>query len=270
MNQYKHVICINCGKQGHIFKRCRDPVISLGIIIYKFDKAPEGNKLKIIMIQRRNSLCFVELIRGKYNVDNKKYIQLLFDEMTDDEIIMLQSTSFKDIWDYLWINNNKDYKSDYIMALKKYQTLDIGEFVKNKNLFYDSPEWGFPKGRRNFKEKDIECAIRECCEETGLPKSYFSIIKNIVPIREEFVGNNNVRYRHTYYIAKIKDLYKDIELSIDMNSPQQYAEIGDLNWLTKEECLEKIRSSDIRKKQIIDNVFSFLENNQSLYLDLDL
>ena len=98
--------------------------------------------------------------------NNNELKKAAMNEMTDDEIIMLQSTSFKDIWDYLWINNNKDYKSDYIMALKKYQTLDIGEFVKNKNLFYDSPEWGFPKGRRNFKEKDIECAIRECCEET--------------------------------------------------------------------------------------------------------
>ena len=28
-------------------------------------------------------------------------------------------------------------------------------------------EWGFPKGRRNFQEKDIVCGIREFEEETG-------------------------------------------------------------------------------------------------------
>ena len=33
-------------------------------------------------------------------------------------------------------------------------------------------EWGFPKGRRNFQEKDYDCAIREFTEETGYSKIF--------------------------------------------------------------------------------------------------
>ena len=55
---YKHIICSNCGLAGHIFKKCRKPKISLGIIAFKqaietneivcesnWDKQPEWRKL---------------------------------------------------------------------------------------------------------------------------------------------------------------------------------------------------------------------------------
>jgi 8-oxo-dGTP pyrophosphatase MutT (NUDIX family) len=32
------------------------------------------------------------------------------------------------------------------------------------------PEWSFPKGRRKIKENDLDCAVREFCEETQLTK----------------------------------------------------------------------------------------------------
>ena len=38
------------------------------------------------------------------------------------------------------------------------------------------PEWGFPKGRRNNKEKDINCAIREFYEETNFDNQDYQIL----------------------------------------------------------------------------------------------
>ncbi len=29
-------------------------------------------------------------------------------------------------------------------------------------------DWGFPKGHRNNGESDVQCALRECAEETGI------------------------------------------------------------------------------------------------------
>ena len=39
------------------------------------------------------------------------------------------------------------------------------------------PEWGFPKGRRNYKEKDLIVRIREFEEETGYQKEQLIFYK---------------------------------------------------------------------------------------------
>ena len=58
MNKY----CNNCGKLGHISKNCDKPITSYGVILYNID---ENNVHKIIMINRKDSLCYIEFIRGK-------------------------------------------------------------------------------------------------------------------------------------------------------------------------------------------------------------
>ena len=35
-NRNNRKICCNCGKKGHIYKRCKEPVTSFGIIAFKF------------------------------------------------------------------------------------------------------------------------------------------------------------------------------------------------------------------------------------------
>ena len=39
------------------------------------------------------------------------------------------------------------------------------------------PEWGFPKGRRNYQENDIDCATREWEEETGYSRNQIKMVK---------------------------------------------------------------------------------------------
>ena len=43
-----------------------------------------------------------------------------------------------------------------------------------------------------------------------------------------------------------------------MDNINQYTEIKSIQWLTKEECFEKIRDYDVTKKEIIDTIFNFL------------
>ena len=50
------------------------------------------------------------------------------------------------------------------------------------------PEWGFPKGRRNFMEKDYECALREFSEETGYDTNIIKNVNNLLPFEEIFTG----------------------------------------------------------------------------------
>jgi len=264
MNYKYSNYCTNCGRIGHITKRCKDPVISFGIIIFRFiHDIPQ-----LILIQRRNSMSYVEFLRGRYNQYNKSYIISLINSMTDNEINDLKTKNFETLWIELWQNNdNKNFRNDYYNSKQKFENIHIQELIKEKSIFHKFPEWGFPKGRRNYKEKDIDCATREFCEETGLDKNNITIIKNIIPIREDFLGNNNVRYRHIYYIAKIKDEYKDISLSVNQENKEQCAEISDIAWLNEQQSLEKIRDLDISKKNIITDICSFLNKiNKDFYL----
>lgn len=256
--------CTNCGRTGHITRLCKDPVISIGIIVFKMI----NDEPHLIMIQRKYSMCFVEFLRGRYNINNLTYLITLINGMTDKEIIDLETKTFEILWNELWINNDhKNYKNDFFTAKEKFVQINIKELIEKKSEKYETPEWGFPKGRRNYKEKDIDCAIREFCEETGLEKNDFEIIQNIIPIKEDYIGNNSVRYRHIYYIAKIKSASKNKHLYVDPNNKDQCIEIGDISWLDKKECIQKIRETDILKKNIIENICEFLiKLNNNFYL----
>ena len=96
---------------------------------------------------------------------------------------------------------------------------------------------GVPKGRRNMNENDFECAKREFCEETNYNSKDYDIINNIY-ILEEFLGENNVRYKYIYFVGKLSNL--DKILNLNPNNNDQITEIKDIQWLTKE-ALDKCR-----------------------------
>ena len=52
----------------------------------------------------------------------------------------------------------------------------------NQYTSWDEPEWGFPKGRRNFNETDLNCALREFNEETGINMKSIKLLEKLVPI----------------------------------------------------------------------------------------
>ena len=97
----------------------------------------------------------------------------------------------------------------------------------------------------NFKKKLI------------FKKKNYKIIENVAPLIEEYKGINNVNYKHIYYIAKI-DKYED--LKIDLTNHNQILEVNSIKWLSKNECLEKIRNYNKEKMNVIKQFFSFIEN----------
>ncbi len=108
--------------------------------------------------------------------------------------------------------------------------------------------------RRNFRERDIDCGLREFEEETGYSKYKLSIIKNLNPFEEIFTGSNLKSYKHKYFLTKIN--YAD-----SMNdSNYQKSEIGNMKWFTYEQCLEKIRFYNIEKINLITSINKLLEN----------
>jgi 8-oxo-dGTP pyrophosphatase MutT (NUDIX family) len=245
----RKIYCGNCGKNGHIYKECKEPITSLGIIGYKII----NNKIYYILIERKNSYGFVEFVRGKYNKNNIKYLKHLFDEMTTFEIDLIFKGNFDNIWESLWGPKKISLKilgDEYKNSLNKYN-----DFITIKDNFnitpkWDGPEWGFPKGRRNINESNKNCAIREFCEETNLEKEQFKIRNDIFPISEIFVGSNNIRYKHIYYIAECNDL----ELNISKNNIHQKNEIRNIGWYNCQDSIELFRPYNIEKKNLLSKL----------------
>ena len=79
MNKMYNHFCNNCGKTGHSYNQCSKPITSLGVITFN----KNINSLKFLLICRKDSLGYVEFIRGKYPLYNKDYIQNIINEMMD-------------------------------------------------------------------------------------------------------------------------------------------------------------------------------------------
>jgi 8-oxo-dGTP pyrophosphatase MutT (NUDIX family) len=129
--------------------------------------------------------------------------------------------------------------------------------ISESDLFvqtnWTEPEWGFPKGRRNFKERDLECAIREFEEETGYDKKNLILIKNMNPCEEIFTGSNLKSYKHRYFLACMN--YEDT--LVDDNF--QKSEIGSMKWFTYEEAIKRIRPYNLEKLELLKDIHGLMD-----------
>lgn len=259
--------CRNCGINGHLYKDCIHPIMSFGIICYKVD---ENNIIKYLMIQRKDSLSFMEFIRGKYSVSDTVYIQKLISEMTPGEKQLIVNKQFDEIWNYAWYQNNASnikHTTEYTDSKYKFDFLINNNVINNiiNNISQDTDreqEWGFPKGRRKLKECDKDCAIREFCEETRLTNEDIHIIDDIIPFEEIFFGTNNILYKHTYYISKIKN--HDIQIYVDHNCLEQMREVRALNWFTYEDVITRIKQYNVERHQIIKKTHEIVMEHEKI------
>lgn len=260
--------CSNCGKYGHNYKLCTAPVTSYGVILFRYvDSEPQ-----YLLIQRRDSLGYIEILRGKYRITDEKYLQTQVNGMTDAEREKICTKTFEELWTALWQNGTTPshyHKSEQETAKHKFNYLrDEGVFKRlceTAPKSWPTPEWGFPKGRRDSKEADIECALRELWEETGVAKEDIHLLENVDPFFEDFQGTNGVRYCHKYYLATC-DIVEAHTHLFNLENPHIAREIGDIQWLFYEEALSKIRSDNIEKRTLLLEVNRFLKSVYPLFI----
>ena len=211
------ISCANCGGVGHMYRICNQPVSSFGIVCYR--KCADA--IEYLMVQRKDSLSFVEFIRGKYNVQNRGYILRLLSNMTTSERKRLASSEFDGLWHGFWqSDHNRSFMKEYELSKGRFEMLRTGYYLRppsGKQIFFsmevalrdthaehDDTEFGFPKGRRNINESDLQCAMREFSEETGVAAADLQLLPAAGSVEEVFVGSNNVRYRHVYFVAALR------------------------------------------------------------------
>ena len=99
------VYCNNCGRMGHQYHQCKLPITSYGIITFRINKKCE---IEYLLIRRKDTLGYVDFIRGKYPQNNIQHISNMLCEMTIDEKKNLYELEFKELWNNLWGVNPKN------------------------------------------------------------------------------------------------------------------------------------------------------------------
>jgi 8-oxo-dGTP pyrophosphatase MutT (NUDIX family) len=256
--------CNNCGKQGHLYHQCKMPITSIGLITFRIYQ----DEIQYLMICRKDTLGYIDFIRGKYSIFNKDFILNMLKQMTIEEKTKLKTLSFDELWIGLWGTKSvsSQYKSEEVVSYEKINSLRNGMTVKNEFYNLDSlieesnkyqlwqePEWGFPKGRRNYQEKDFECALREFNEETGFNVKNIITFQNIYPFEEIFTGSNYKSYKHKYYLA-----YMKYDKSIAMDKFQS-SEVSKMEWKTYNDCINAIRPYNLEKIRLLTTINNILK-----------
>jgi ADP-ribose pyrophosphatase YjhB (NUDIX family) len=252
--------CNNCGNKGHIFYHCKQPITSVGIVVFRTN---DMGVREYLLIRRKDTIGYVEFMRGKYNIYSKIYLVNLISEMTLEEKQRILTNDFDTLWRNLWGDDiNTQYRGEEKNSRDKFESLKYGVNTNENGYSLESliqeslsqwteTEWGFPKGRHNNQEKDLLCALREFEEETGYSRLTINILQNLVPFEEIFTGSNYKSYKHKYYVAYMENVNES-------KMAYQDTEVSKMEWKTYEEALLLIRPYNLEKKEVLTRVETML------------
>lgn len=229
---------------------------SYGIICF-------NKKDEVLVVRKNYTYGFHEFLCREFHTSDKKYIYWMFNNMHIEEKNTILQRDFDKIWLRLHhkipntneINMYKYYnykKSKINKFLQKYAT-DLKTLCKNSNAQYI---WEFPKGRKEINETDLDVARREFYEETGISQLSYSILDNI-PLMYT-TNSADIRYSCKYYIAKIKEGYKNrFKRNIEIHSTQwvPLKKLKEINRNNSEAYRKSVHFERILKENI-----SFIRN----------
>jgi 8-oxo-dGTP pyrophosphatase MutT (NUDIX family) len=247
----------------------------------------------VVLVQRRNTIGFIEFMRGKYEVDNHEYIIKLFNMLSfDEKRILREYEAFDAIRKIIGLGRENIYRKEYDDSKAKFEALRnhvdcnmIFKLLDRSITRWTSPEWGVPKGRRKvwmphgFKangansansansmggngecgEIDIDCAVREFVEETGIKYKNLIVYRNVKPLEELYKGINGVLYKHVYYLAMVKDTEEARANVENVERGGQYNfEVSNVKCFGLSECHRIIRPYYVSKLNVIKKGFQLI------------
>lgn len=194
-------------KSGNVHRQRRryndEPITSFGLIL--FHKSTSDDILFLLQ-QRRDTFEYMDFIRGSWRSEGQ--LVALFTLMSADERRRIRDYTFRELWDDLFVDkSSKLYHDLFPNAKKRYEGVRhlIPNILDTTQTYVDEPPWGFPKGKKNnFREPEIECAMRETEEETRIEQKDIEVIPECT-YSEKFQGTNGRIYATHYFLAEVKD-----------------------------------------------------------------
>lgn len=233
---------------------------SYGIICFR--QTPKG--IQIVMVKKSTTYHFCEFVSGHYGKNNHTHLLKLFNNMTYDEKIEILSLKFPNMWyriykenpDKIFIPDNKNtWTSSYLNKKNKFESTFLNDGgIKLRNLISNSclidTPWEFPKGRkdRNKVESDIETAIREFYEETGIRSTQYKLLWHINPYVETYTDFGTT-YQNIYYFAQALGEW---EPEFKFYDKQQISEVSAVRWISKNDLIY-LKLEDITYKRLINS-----------------
>jgi len=206
-------------------------ITSYGVICCRINN--DTNHVETLLISKRYTYEYFEFVQGKKFAIGKKIpanvIMAMLNKMTLDEKMDILSLNFDQMWYRIWLTGNKS--TSYFHSKTKFEQIfliDDGEWLKSlisKSLNSDRI-WEIPKGRKNKHEADINCAVREFCEETNIEKKHYKIFPNIR--RSYTFEDAGVAYTFIYYLAIMRRV---IQPQVNLKNMHQVVEINDIRWM---------------------------------------
>ncbi len=228
---------------------------SMGIACCRFN----NGRPEILLICKRFTYSFNMFVHGRYNSEDNSALITLLSGMTVDEKHDLLSLNFVLIWYRVWLNSPQK-TFNYLTAKNKFENTFVADNgARLRKLIAKSHHsdkiWEIPKGRKKNKlEPDINCAIREFQEETGIARKNYKIFPSAT--RTYSHVDSGTRYINTYFIAFMRN---HIEPKINFALQDQVDEIGDIRWMN----LEDIKYVDTAKRltNFVKPIFNYVKNH---------
>ena len=189
--------------------------ISFGIIPFFIN---ENKQIEYVLVSRKYSYNFSDLLLGRWSIDNLNEISELFKNMTLNELQLLQNNDFDNLWKMFWREEKIKKTYNYFIGHLKFEILKIGYFLNNNHIslkkiinkyihysIHNKTELSFPKGQQDINlgmNNYIYTALREFQEETGI--SNYTVYDKIKPY-SHFINHNNITYKTLYYFVKINN-----------------------------------------------------------------
>lgn len=271
--------CTNCGKSGHTKFKCYEPFTSYGIVLFNsafplqlanIDKKiniAASNKVnynllhearryleevRFLIIRKKHSYSMIEFVCGKYEIDDVAGLSTLFQYLTVEELHMIETQSYERCFRAVMgggvLHDVNRAKFNRVRSSPLFSKLKL-------LVSYVEPEWGFPKGRKGSGETNLECAMREFCEETNISDEV-TLYNRILPLSETYIGTDGQNYKHTYFIAQHVGTCSTDAIVVENSN-----EVSEMRWIRLDEIDRYFRPYQFDKKKILCELFLFVLHN---------
>ena len=297
----ENTFCNNCGKTGHPFHQCKLPITSIGIIAFRIH--PDTKEPQFLMIRRKDTLGYMDFMRGKFPIYQKNYILNMMTQMTADEKNRLRQKYylFQDAMTTTGRSNETNIQSSSESEIKNGQTAK-NKYSLNGNSTSSTASGGIKEkiqslitGVHNpmsgedydlLSLLDISDKISEIWHEPewGFPKGRRNVQENdydcaLREFSEETGYSTSVLHNirnilpfeeifigsnYKSYRHKYYIMHIPYHDSISSGKPYQKSEVSGMEWKSYTKCMEDIRSYNLEKKRILTNVYHCIAMNRMM------